>query len=246
MQDLLSRIGQFLKATAHSTLDKVEDPAAIMDQAMRELRQNLIVAVQDLAQIRAIAGNLQAKADQAALKSGDYERKAVLLLDQAKRGGLSGAEATDLATEALVLKQKWDAQREEYMASHAQQQGLQRELEAKVEAIKDKLDDYQREVSTLKARMHTASAVKRLNEQMAGLNDRGIEGTLERMRERVGMEEALAKGYEQISLSSSSVDARIDEALGNQVSRDARLAVEELKARLGMNAPKPLEGGAKS
>ena len=88
-------------------------------------------------------------------------------------------------------------------------------------------------MKTLKARAKVSSATKKLNKQLANIDSSSTIDMLERMKEKVAQEEALAESYGEIANESKSVDEEIDRALedgGVQASDD----LAALKAKMGL------------
>ncbi|MDA9976116.1 PspA/IM30 family protein, partial [Alphaproteobacteria bacterium] len=72
---------------------------------------------------------------------------------------------------------------------------------------------YENELRTLKARSQVSRATKKLNEQLSQIDSSSTIGMLERMRDKVSEEEALAEAYGEMAAAPSSVDDEIDAAL---------------------------------
>ena len=77
--DRLFRIG---KAEANAAIDKLEDPAKMADQILRELRSNYQQAIQGEAEIKALALQHRASELQYRNSAADWEKKANDLLDR--------------------------------------------------------------------------------------------------------------------------------------------------------------------
>ena len=70
---------------------------------------------------------------------------------------------------------------------------------------------------------------------MSQIDASGTVSMLERMKEKVEQEEALAESYGDIANESRSVDEEIDKALASASTTQASDDLAALKARLGMN-----------
>jgi len=231
----LFKIGQ---AEAHSAIDKLENPIKLTEQGIRDMKEDLNKSLQALAEVKAMA--IRAKNDMAlyASQANDYESKAIKLLERAEKGALDPAEADRLAREALVKKEEALSQaarsredRDKFEASVAQ-------LEQNVKRLKQNISKWENELKTLKARSKVSDATKNLNKQLAQIDSHSTVSMLERMKEKVAQEEALAESYGQIANESKSIDEEIDRALDDRNERGAD-ALEALKAKL---ASKKSEG----
>src|ERR1700688_3404602 len=100
--DRLFRIGQ---AEANAAVDKLEDPAKMAEQILRELRSNFQQAIQGEAEIKALA--LQHRASELKYRNSadDWEKKANELLDRIETKQLDEAKGTDLANKAAEAYQ---------------------------------------------------------------------------------------------------------------------------------------------
>ncbi|MBK7867302.1 MAG: PspA/IM30 family protein [Ignavibacteriales bacterium] len=98
----LFKIGQ---AEAHNVIDKLEDPIKLSEQAIRDLKQDLSMAMQAFAEVKALAIKMERDKNLYGERSLEWERKAVLLLQRAENGQMAPQEAERLAKEALLQKE---------------------------------------------------------------------------------------------------------------------------------------------
>ncbi|NDV81727.1 PspA/IM30 family protein [Bacteroides sp. 51] len=225
----LLRIG---KAEMHSAVDKMEDPIRMTEQGIREMREDLDKAIESLAQIKAMA--IRAKNDKAKKQSEaqDYENKVVLLLTKAQKGELEMAQAERLSTEALTLKDNLlveaNALDEQQKTHEAAAAGIQQNIDV----LKFNITKWENELKTLKSRIRVSRATKEVNKQMAMIDSNSTISMLQRMKEKVEEEEALAQAYGEIGGAKSTVDDEINQAIGadNKVSTE----LDEIKKKLGI------------
>ena len=123
----------------------------------------------------------------------DYQNKAIIILKKAHSKDMQQAEADRLAQEALV--QKEDA---EQQVLRAKEESVKfdnnvAQLQKNIQTIKANIGNWENELKTLKARVKVSNATKNLNKQMAELDSTGTVSMLERMKEKVAQEEALAE-----------------------------------------------------
>src|ERR1700744_2751426 len=100
--DRLFRIG---KAEANAVVDKLEDPAKMADQILRELRSNYQQAVQGEAEIKALALQHRASELQYRNSAAEWEKKANDLLDRIEGKQLDEVKGNDLASKAAEAHQ---------------------------------------------------------------------------------------------------------------------------------------------
>ncbi|RPD47912.1 PspA/IM30 family protein [Hymenobacter sediminis] len=232
--NLFNRLFKIGQAEAHSAVNQLEDPIKMTEQGLRDLRQDLDKALHALAEVKALAIRSRNDAETERARALDYENKAVLLLQKASRQELEAAEADRLATEALTKK----AQHEAHAARAGQEQekfeASARQLDESVQQLKQTISQWDNELRTLKARVTVSTATKTINQQLAQLDSSGTVALLERMKEKIATEEALAESYGQIAQESKSIDQEIDKALGKGGSAQATTDLQALKAKLGL------------
>src|SRR5580692_741488 len=109
--DRLFRIGQ---AEANAAVDKMEDPAKMAEQILRELRSNYQQAIQGEAEIKALALQHRASELQYRNTASDWEKKTNELLDRVETKQLDEAKGNDLAAKAAESYQAALGQADEY------------------------------------------------------------------------------------------------------------------------------------
>ncbi|QCK16849.1 PspA/IM30 family protein [Mangrovivirga cuniculi] len=231
----LFKIGQ---SEAHAAVDKLEDPIKLTEQGIRDMKEDLDKSLKSLAEVKAMAIKARREYENYTSKSEDYEQKAVKLLKSAQTGSVSNEEADRLATEALI-------QKEENMKHAARAQGQKQQFESSVEQLegnikrlKSKIAKWENELKTLKARVKVSNATKNINKQMAQIDSSDTISMLERMREKVDQEEALAESYGEMAEESRSIDEEIDKTLAQAETSDKAEELARLKEKLGINNDK--------
>ena len=196
----LFRIGQ---AEANSAIDKLEDPIKMTEQGIRDLKKDLDKSLQALAEVKAMAIRSKNDVNTYKNKAKDYENKAMLLLKRAQSGELDANEADRLASEALVKKEEAAGQMNRAQEEQDRFEKNVAQLDANVKKIRSTISNYENELKTLKARVKVSTATKKLNKQMAQIDSSSTVSMLERMKDKVAEEEALAESYGDIANESS-------------------------------------------
>lgn len=232
--NIFKRIFNVGTAEAHSAIDKLEDPIKMTEQGIRDLKKDLDNALKGLAQIKALAIRSRNDFNTAESRAKDYENKAVLLLKRAERGEMEVAEAERLATQALSKKEdnvstmnQARVEKEKFETNVAQ-------MEGKINQLKKQISTYENELRTLKARVKVSTATKNINKQMANVDSSSTVSMLEKMKEKVAEEEALAEAYGDVANESRSLDDEISKALEGESDKKASDDLAALKAKLGM------------
>jgi phage shock protein A len=225
----LFKIGQ---AEAHSVVDKLEDPIRLTEQGIRDMKDDLDKSLHALAEVKAMAIRSRSDVESFAMKSKDYEEKAILILQRGQKGEMEVVESDRLATEALVKKEEnaklskgAKLEKEKFEKSVSQ-------LDANIKRIKSSISSWENELKTLKARVKVASATKKMNKQLAEIDSNDTISMLERMKDKVAQEEALAESYGEIANESKSIDEEIDNVLADEASSSS---LDELKKKMGLD-----------
>ncbi len=228
---IFNRIFNIGKSEVHSALDKLEDPIKMTEQGIRDLKTDLNKSLQGLAEIKALA--IRAKNDNAKFSNDakQYEQKAIMLLQKAQAGQLSPQEADRLAGEMLKMKESAEAEAQRTAKEMVQHENAVATMEQNINKLKSKITTYENELRTLKARAKVSEATKKINKQLAQVDSSSTISMLERMKEKVAQDEALAESYGAIALESKSVNEEVEAVLGSSSSSDALLA---LKAKMGL------------
>jgi phage shock protein A len=239
---ILKRLFSIGKAEAHSAVDKLEDPIKMTEQGIRDLKADLDKALHALAEVKALSIRARNDMQMFTEKAANYEQKAMLLLQQAQKGEMDTAEADRLATEALSRKDEFIKSLSRSKADKEKFDGNIATMDANIKRIKSKISHYENELRTLKARVKVSAATKNINKQMAQIDSSGTVSMLERMKEKVAQEEALAESYGEIATESRSVDEDIDRALEGADKSKMNDELAALKKKMGIETNDSAEG----
>ena len=226
----LFKIGQ---AEAQNVVNALEDPIRMTEQGIRDLKSDLQGAMIGLAEVKGIAIRLAKEAEEAKRQTSEYERKAMLMLQRAQSGHMDMAQAERLATEALTMK---DSASERairlFKDAEQQQQQLASQLQEKIGQFKSTISTHENELITLRARSKTAAATQKINRQLSQMDASSTIALLERMKNKVEEDEALAQAYGEVANIDASVDAEIDRALAGSQTTSTQDQLAALKAKL--------------
>jgi phage shock protein A len=231
----LFKVGQ---SEAHAIVNKLEDPIKLTEQGIRDLKRDLQSAMAGLAEVKGVSIRLAKEAEDAKLQSSEYERKAMLLLQSGQEGKLDPAQADRLAMEALTKKESASERATKLFKDAEQQQRMASQLQEKITQLKSTISTYENELITLRARARTAASTKKINQQLAQVDSSSTIAMLERMKQKVEEDEALAQAYGEVADVDTSVDAEINRALAGSQTATAQDKLLELKTKMGL-APKP-------
>ncbi|MFY0593408.1 PspA/IM30 family protein [Roseivirga sp.] len=233
--NVFKRIFKMGQAETHSALDKLENPIKLTEQGIRDLKKDLDESLKALAEVKAMAIRSRNDLQTSKNKAKDYENKAMLLLKKAQNGDIDAADADRLASEALVKKEEELEQATRSQEEVNRFEGNIGQLDQNVKKIRSTISKYENELKTLKARVKVSEATKKLNKQMAQIDSSSTVTMLERMKDKVAQDEALAESYGEIANESKSIDDEIDKALeGGENQAKASDSLAALKNKLGM------------
>lgn len=230
----LFKIGQ---AEANSAIDKMEDPIKMTEQGIKDMKLNLSQSIEALAQVKATCIRSKNDLENYQSKAKDYQNKAMLLLKKAQNGDMDMAKAEELATSALSKKEQND---ENALRTRGEYEKLSKavdQLEKKIQEQKHTIEKYENELKTLKARVKVSTATKKLNKEMSKIDSSGTVSMLERMKEKVEQEEAMAEAYGDLADSNTSIDDEINKHIDTK-DANAQSELEKMKEQLGINKKK--------
>lgn len=233
-----TRLKTWFSAEANASLDKLEDPIKMAEQGIRDLKVDLDKSLQSLAEVKAIAIRTRRESESQKTLLADYETKARALLQRAKDGGMDMEEAKRLATESLKRKEEVTSQYQVSVANATKYDTMSSQLQSKVNELKSQLASWENELRTLKARNEVSKATGKINKQLAGIDSNDTLSMLNKMKDRIEQQEALAESYGDMATMEKSIDAEINKALEGSTS-SANL--DALMADMGMLPAKPVE-----
>lgn len=231
--NIFTRLFKIGQSEAHSAIDQLEDPIKLTEQGIRDMKQDLDKSLNSLAQVKAMAIRARNDVENYSAKAQDYEQKAVLLLKRAESGDLAVEEADRLATEALSQKEANLKHKAQAMGEKQKFEESVEKLEVNVKRLRSTITKWENELKTLKARIKVSSATKNINKQMAQIDSTDTVAMLERMKDKVNQEEALAESYGEIANEARSIDEEIDKTLAD-TNTDRSDELAKLKEKLGM------------
>ena len=232
MAGIFQRLFKTGQAEAHAIVDKLEDPIKLSEQAIRDLKKDLQESLKALAEVKAVSIRLGRESEDHRRRAVDYERKAMLLVQKAQGGQMEEAEADRLATEALTRVSESQTRHSESAGQAQAQQETANKLQGNVNELKSKIGSYENDLITLKARTKTANATRKINQHLANVDSKGTVALLERMKEKVEEQEALAEAYGDMGDSQTSVDDEINKALADGKGTAVDDSLAQLKARM--------------
>ncbi len=221
---ILTRFSDIMKSNINALLDKAEDPAKMVDQTLRNLRENLAEVKKETASV--IADEKMAKrrldectegiekylkASQAALKAGNEDDARALI-----------AQKQQLEATAASLRQSYDAAK----ASSKKMKKMYEKLVADISALESRKN-------AVKTKVSVARAQQAVNKAVMGMNSQSSISSFERMEEKANKMLDSAEAEAELGKDPSSVSDIADKYL-NSSSSDVESELEKMKAELGI------------
>ena len=235
-------MSNLMRANVNALLDKAEDPEKMLDQMIRDFTSNIAEAEKAVAQT---VGNLRMLEDdlkEAQNATNEWGRKALAASTKADslraEGNAKDAERFDeLAKTALRRQIGYEDQVRTFRDQVEHQTALTDKLKDGLNKMRERREQLVQKRDELVARAKMASASLKVQEAVKSISTIDPTSDLARFEERIRRQEALAKGMEEVSLSS--IEDQFD-----QLDADIReLDVEERLARLkGGSAPQLTSG----
>ncbi len=232
---IFKRIFRVTQSETHALIDKLEDPIKMTEQGIRDLKKDLQQAMSSLAEVKSMAIRTRRDGNNKKKLAADYERKAMMLLQKMQGGELDSADAERLASQALDQKEQLAAEAVQLSQDAERHEQMANQLQANVNKIKSTVTTYENDLLTLKARARTASATKKINQQIAKVDSSGTIAMLEKMRSRVEEDESLATAYGEMATADKSVDDEINKALSGGSAPSTSQSLLELKQKMGIS-----------
>ena len=217
---ILDRLSRLLRANVNDLISKAEDPAKIIDQALRDMRGAYSEARSEVADALAQAAKLEREANTNRTLAAEYEKKA----EEALRGG-----SEDLAREALRRAQNHKDLAKGFDEQRERQTSTVDQLKTQLRALEAKIDEMQSKQTLLAARQKTAQAGATL-EKVSGFDKAG--GAMDAFND---MEEKVAAMEDKNrAMGELRKEKDFDEQL-KDLGRDKDVddALAALKAKIG-------------
>lgn len=211
---ILNRISTIAKSNINAMLDAAEDPAKMLDQLTRDMRDGITQSRTEVAKMIADEKELQANYERSQQLADEWQKKAELAMQK-------GAE--DLAREALHRKIDYANNAKVYQDQWAAQHQAVEKAKADLHELEEKYEGLVRNRETLLARHRRAQAQQQVAKVTAAMDSFDPTSQLGRMEERIRLEEARASATTE--LQHDTTEDRFA-----QLTQDS--AVEEELARL--------------
>src|SRR5258706_6575850 len=207
---IFDRMGRVISSNFNSLLDKAEDPKKNVEQTLREMREQIRAARNEVVRSVAAEKQLRTKVSELDSEVEKWSKRAELAVKQ---------HDDDLAREALLQKKRVTGDRDRAEALRAEQRGAALEMKSELERMEQKLSELESKKSTIITKAKQARAgggVESLGATGSGsgaftefrrMEDQieGVETAAQAQRE---VEEALGGGRGPGGLTRDEVEAK--------------------------------------
>ena len=195
---IFERFRTIFKANANELADKLEDPAAIINQKLEELDDKLDRAqgalVKEMAEIKLLEQKVRETEDGVRL----YQERA----EKAVKAGND-----ELAKKALEEKARLSATLSDLMRQKDDQASVVSELKADLEKLQKLRDDFRNRQSLLSLKEERAKSKEEINAIRAEIDPDHIGREMTRMSEKIDRMDAQAQATKELADQKSGSDA---------------------------------------
>lgn len=222
---LFSRLGALLKSNLNDLISKAEDPEKMLNQVLVDMKTQLVEAKKQVAVAIGDEKRLKKQWDEQVASTKDWERKAMLAVQQGD---------DELAKEALMRSKEHEEMAAQFEGQWVQQKDAVEKLKGHLRVLNNKIEEAKRKRNLLVARQKRAEAQKTIQNTIAGLSDTSAFDTFDRMAEKIDQLEAEAEATSELAgeLHGDSLSQRFRALEAKKTPAD--MALTELKQKMGL------------
>jgi phage shock protein A len=224
---IFDRFSTLIRSNINDMITRAENPEKMLNQLIVDMKSQLAKAKQQVAAAIADEKKLQADAETMRKQAEDWERRAMLAVQEGR---------DDLAKQALLRYNETLQGAQQLHETWLRHKAETENLKLSLRQLNDKIEEAKRKKNILIARAKRAEAQQRIQETMSGLSDKSAFESFERMSEKIEATErkALAAAELQQEFSGDTLSKQF-EALEYKGNADMQLL--ELKQKMGMLGP---------
>jgi phage shock protein A len=221
---IFDRLSTMIRSNLNDLITRAENPEKMLNQLILDMKGQLAKAKQQVASAIADEKKLQADAENMKKQSEDWERRAMLAVQEGR---------DDLAKQALVRYNEQLQGAQQLQETWVKHKAETEQLKLALRQLNDKIEEAKRKKNILIARAKRAEAQQRIQETMSGMSDKSAFESFDRMAEKIEETErkALASAELQEEFSGDNL-AKQFEALEYHGTADQQLLA--LKQRMGL------------
>lgn len=229
--NIFKRLYTIGKAEINSVLENFEDPIKLTEKGISDMKNQLSESMEALAKLKALSIRKKNEIESEEQAAKDYYMKAILLVQKSEKGEIEVSEADRLAKESLKKQNIAQERAENLKKENEKLQDDCEKMQANINNLKSSISKWENELRTLEARVQVSEATKDINQKMTQIDSSSAVSMLEKLKEKVVQQEAMAEAYSDISKAGKSVDEEIDDLVKN-IDGEAENALQKLKESL--------------
>jgi len=222
---VIRRFFRYLKALIMGKLDQWEDPEVIINESLREMKENQIKNRERAVQAITQKNNLQNLVDQEEKITRNLEAKATLALQQGNR---------ELARQLLREKGMHDSTLNQLRTSLKQAEDTAEAVKTAIRREEERFRVKTAEALSLKANLKQAEIQIEINKAIDGMQMDETAQSWDRAEERIRTMQSEASARAEVA--KTSVNSRLEALDDQQIDVEADKALQELEAKLGLGA----------
>ena len=222
---IISRFKSIMESNINATLDKLEDPSKLVDQALRDLNEDLVKVKKETASVMAEEKRCQRAVIELSNEMDNYN-KAI------KASLLAGNE--DDARVLIAKKNEKQLELDSANQAFKVAQSNSQKMKEMHDKLVSDISTLNRRRQTIKSQVAMAEAQKRVNEISSSINTASSLDQFNRM-------EAKAQNMLDSALSEAELNAQkddtqdlLDKYSGNNTGQAVEDEISKLKAELGL------------
>jgi phage shock protein A len=220
---MFRRFFRYLRALIMGKLDELENPEIIINESLREMKENQIKNRERAVQAITQKNNLQNLVEQEEKRARTLEAKAATALQQGNR---------ELARTLLREKSLSERTLENLRASLKQAEETAEAVKTAIRREEERFRVKTAEALALKANMKQAQIQIAINKALDGLQLDETAQSWDRAEERIRSMQSEAAARAEIA--KTSVDSRLELLEDQQMDADTEKALAELELKLGL------------
>ena len=230
---IFDRLSTMLRSNINDLISRAENPEKMLNQLIVDMKSQLAKAKQQVASAIADEKKLQADAESMRKQSEDWERRAMLAVQEGR---------DDLAKQALLRYNEALQGAQQLHETWVKHKAETESLKGSLRSLNDKIEEAKRKKNILIARARRAEAQQRIQETMSGMSDKSAFESFERMTEKIENQERKAIASAELQAEFEG-DTLIEQFKSLEYKGSADQQLLELKSKMGMIGPGG--GGAK-
>jgi len=223
----MKRFFAWLKGLFNRTMDNLEDPEIMLDQARRDMSQALVANREKAVQAITQKNRLQSLLDETMRKSAQLEAQATTALRQGNR---------ELARQFLREKSTNDAQIETLKATHAQAVETVESIKLAIKRQETEVRNKTAEALMMKAQWKQAQIQTSISKALEGLTfENQYEGSFASAKEKIAEKQAEAAARQE--MLAGSLHGKMMEMEDQAMDFAAEEELRKLEEKLGLGQP---------